>query len=836
MLPSPLPDYEKLGVFYLGRHYDLDGRKRLDDLVLYDSRDLVTHAVCVGMTGSGKTGLCIGLIEEAAIDGVPVIVIDPKGDLANLLLTFPELRPEDFLPWANPDEARRKGLSREAFAEQQAALWGKGLAEWAQDGARIQRLRDAADFAVYTPGSSAGLGVSILNSFACPPREIMDDRDLLRDRIATTVTSLLSLAGVSGDPMRSREHILLSTILGQAWDQGHDLDLAALVQQVQQPAVARVGVMELDSFFPPKDRFELAMSLNSLLASPGFGAWMEGQPLDIGALLHTPEGKPRVSIFSIAHLGEAERMFFVSLLLTQFVGWMRSQSGTTSLRAMLYMDEIAGYCPPVANPPSKGPLLTLMKQARAFGVGVVLATQNPVDLDYKGLSNAGTWFIGRLQTEQDKARVLDGLQGAAGSAGGAFDRERLNAILSKLGSRVFLMSNVHDETPTVFETRWALSYLCGPLTRAQIKALTDERRALEAAAMPERRSAARPDPQPASQPVPRPAPSTSAPASEPSVATEATRPVVPPDVPCYYLPIRSYQANATLEYRPYLLGLARAHVRDTKLDVETDLDGNRLAPFTSGPVVIEWERSEPIAVRESELREDPEEAAPYAELPAAATVAKSFTGWKRDLADVLVRQLRVDLYRCESLDVVSRPGEREGEFRARLQLVARERRDDAVARLRAKFAPKLQTLQDRLQRAQDAVEVQKAQARDAKVSTAVSFGTAVLGAIFGRKKVGVGTVSRAGTAARGVSRSMREGDDVARAMEKASSVKAQLAELQSELQAQIDAIAERMDPLTEPLDSVTLRPKKSAVKVSAVVLAWAPVWVGANGKATGGWR
>ncbi len=423
-------DFEKLGVFYLGRPYDWQQKKAQDGLILYDSKDLVTHAVCVGMTGSGKTGLCLALIEEAAIDGIPAILIDPKGDLANLLLTFPGLQPEDFRPWVNEDDARRKNLSVDDYARQQAELWQKGLASWGEDGARIQRLRDAADFAVYTPGSNAGIPLSILKSFAAPPPAIREDEELLRERIGTTATSLLGLLGIDADPIKSREHILIATILDTAWRQGQELDLAGLIQQIQTPPVKRVGVLDLDAFFPSKDRFALAMALNNLLAAPGFGAWLEGEPLDVANLLHTPEGKPRVAIVSIAHLNDAERMFFVSLLLNQVVGWMRTQSGTTSLRALLYMDEIFGFFPPVANPPSKTPLLTLLKQARAFGVGVVLATQNPVDLDYKGLSNTGTWFIGRLQTERDKARVLDGLEGAAGIAGQGFDRAELERILS----------------------------------------------------------------------------------------------------------------------------------------------------------------------------------------------------------------------------------------------------------------------------------------------------------------------------------------------------------------------------------------------------------------------
>ncbi len=465
-----MQDFETLGAFYLGRPYDLATRTATPAPLMYDSRDLLTHAVCIGMTGSGKTGLCIGLLEEALLDGIPAIIIDPKGDLANLALTFPSLSGEAFEPWVNEDEAQRAGQDVPTFAAAQAARWKQGLESWGQDGARIQRLRDAAEVTIYTPGSSAGTPVSILKSFAVPPAAVLEDRDLLRERLQTTVTSLLGLAGIEADPLQSREHILLAKLLETAWLAGTDMDLAALIQQIQTPTFTRIGALELDAFYPAKDRFGLAMALNNLLAAPGFDQWLTGAPLDVAAFLRTPEGRPRAAVFSIAHLSDAERMFFVSLLLNEILGWVRMQSGTTSLRALLYMDEIFGYMPPVANPPSKEPLMLLLKQARAFGLGVILATQNPVDLDYKGLSNTGTWFIGRLQTERDKARVLEGLSGASGDAGG-FDQSRMSEVLSGLGSRVFLMHNVHEQAPVTFETRWTLSYLRGPLTRTHIKQL-----------------------------------------------------------------------------------------------------------------------------------------------------------------------------------------------------------------------------------------------------------------------------------------------------------------------------------------------------------------------------
>ncbi|MEJ2721130.1 MAG: ATP-binding protein, partial [bacterium] len=435
--------YEKLGAFYLGRSYDIDAGQVTNELTLYDSRDLLTHAFCVGMTGSGKTGLCVTLIEEAAIDGIPALVIDPKGDLANLMLTFPDLRAEDFKEWIDEQQAERQGISPDEYARSQARLWRDGLESWGQTGERIGRLQNAAEFTVFTPGSEAGVPVSILESLSAPPPAIRADTDLFNERIGTTATSLLNLLGVNADPLKSREHILLSKILDESWRGGSDLDLPGLIRAIEKPPFSRVGILDLDTFLPADARFELAATFNNLLASPGFEAWRTGVPIDIDRLLYTPSGKPRISIFSVAHLSDNERMFFVSLLLNETLGWVRSRPGTTSLRAIVYMDEIFGFIPPVADPPAKRPLLTLLKQARAYGVGIVLATQNPVDLDYKALSNTGTWFIGRLQTDRDRARVLDGLEGASAGTRRGFDRAKTDRIIAGIGKRVFLMHNIH---------------------------------------------------------------------------------------------------------------------------------------------------------------------------------------------------------------------------------------------------------------------------------------------------------------------------------------------------------------------------------------------------------
>jgi hypothetical protein len=813
-----MQDYEKLGVFYLGRGYDLNAKTAAGELVLYDSKDLVTHAVCVGMTGSGKTGLCVALLEEAAIDNIPAIIIDPKGDLSNLLLTFPQLRGEDFRPWINEEDAQRKGLSVQEYADQQAALWKKGLADWGQSGERIQRLRDSAEIAVYTPGSNAGLPVSILKSFAAPGPAIRADGELLRERIETTVTSLFALLHIEADPLQSREHILISSIIDWAWRQGQDIDLAALIQHIQSPPFSRIGVLDLETFYPAKDRFALVMALNNMLAAPGFSAWMEGEALDVNLLLHGASGRPRLAIFSIAHLDDAARMFFVSLLLNQVLGWMRAQPGTTSLRAILYMDEIFGFFPPVANPPSKKPLLTLLKQARAFGLGVVLATQNPVDLDYKGLSNAGTWFIGRLQTDRDKQRVLDGLEGAAAGAGSGFDRQRMEQILAGLGNRVFLMNNTHEDAPVIFQSRWALSYLRGPLTREQIKQWMEPRKAAQPAAAP------------ASAPTDR-----SMAASAPAVSSTA-RPSLPPDVPQFFIPARgSAPANCRMLYQPVICGAAKVNFVDTKAGLDLNQDSVFQTRVTDEAVAVNWENARPLEVAISDLERAPREGAHFAEISSAGTKTKNYAAWNKDFVSWLYGTQSLQLWKSPAANVFSKPGENERDFRLRLQQASREKRDQMVEQIRQRYAPKVAALQERIRRAQETVERERAQATQQKLQTAISFGTTLLGAMLGRKAISASTLGRAGTAARGVGRSIKEGQDVGTAEENVAALQQQLADLSTEAAAAAEELQAKVDPLNEALDAVTIKPKKTNISVQLVALVWAPHWCDESGKATPAW-
>lgn len=819
-----MADFEKLGAFYLGRPHDLSTRTTSDTPLLYDSRDLVTHAACIGMTGSGKTGLCVGLIEEALIDGIPALIIDPKGDLSNLLLNFPDLSPAEFRPWVNDDDARRAGESVDAFAAKEAEKWQKGLARWGQDGARIRRLREAAEMAIYTPGSTAGLPVNVLASFDAPSADVLDDSELLRERLTTTASGLLGLVGITGDPLQSREHILVATLLEHAWRGGRSLDLVGLIQAIQAPPMARIGALDIEAFYPSRDRFGLAMAINNLLAAPGFDVWMQGEPLDVGRLLRTADGRPRCAIMSIAHLNDAERMFFVTLLLNEVIGWMRAQSGTTSLRALLYMDEVAGYLPPVAAPPSKAPILLLLKQARAFGVGVVLATQNPVDLDYKALGNIGTWFIGRLQTERDKARLLDGLQGTAVTAD--TDRAALDATLSALGNRVFLMHNVHEQQPVTFETRWVLSYLRGPLTRTQIREVMD-------------RSA---------RPATPLAAGTSAGASaagaaegratsEPAVSGDAGRltsaaPILPPGIAQHFLPIRSaVPAGVPVHYTPALYLSATLRFVDARRKIDESTTVQRLVPVRDGVVSVDWADAVATEVPAGDLDTTPVDGAQFAALPSAASSVKQYAAWRKTLAAALYAHETFDLLVSGDGALHQRPGESDGAFRVRVQEQQHEARDADVEKLRSRYASRLSTQQDRVRRTVQAIEREQGDVTQTGLQTVVTTLTGLAGALFGRKLGSATNVGRLGTAARSAGRTVKAQQDVARAKANHATEVEKLAALEAELEEQVHALQVRYGADT-PLSTVQLKPRKTDITLDVVTLAWVPQVINVDGSRT----
>jgi DNA helicase HerA-like ATPase len=788
-----MSDYEKLGVFYLGREFDLKSKKTTSNPLLYDSRDLTTHGICVGMTGSGKTGLCLSLLEEAAIDGIPAICIDPKGDLGNLLLAFPELKPEDFQPWIDAEEAGRKGLSVEDLAQKTADSWREGLAAWDQPIDRIARYKDSVDMTIYTPGGSAGLGLSILKSLDAPTIEIRESAESLRERVSGTVMGLLALLKIDADPITSREFLLLSTILETAWAAGKSLDLAELIRQIQSPPFETVGVMSLESVFASQDRFQLAMKFNTLVASPGFAAWRSGEPLDIKRLFHTSEGKPRLTIISIAHLSDAERMFFVTLLLNEVIAWMRSQPGTSSLRALLYMDEVFGYFPPTANPPSKTPMLTLLKQARAFGLGVVLATQNPVDLDYKGLSNCGTWWIGRLQTERDKARVLDGLEGAATAAGQGFNRAEMDKLISGLSQRVFLMNNVHEDHPILFQTRWALSFLRGPLSRTQISQLMQGRKAGEEGNSPARKN------------------------DDKSVSSGGSRPLLPPEIEEYFEPLK--KAGKTI-YCPSLLGEAKLHFTQTAGGIDLWEKVALIADISDCLPDEPWQSAEMIIEEAPEREKTPDNEASFAQMPGELAKPKTYSTLATGLKDHLYRNHSLKLFKYNPLKLLSNPGETEGDFRVRAAAKVSEQRDGEIEKLRAKFTTKRKTLEDKQLRAQQKLDREKSQAQSKMMDAAISIGTTIFGSLMGRKTISVTTIGKAATAAKTATKVATQKQDVAHAEESLESILQQIADLDSQIEAEVELLRSSANPASLEIESIEISPKKTEIQVDRVALYW----------------
>ncbi len=795
-------DFEKLGSFYLGKRYDTDTQKLSEDLVLYDSKDLTTHAVIIGMTGSGKTGLGIGMLEEAALDHIPVIAVDPKGDMGNLLLTFPQLTAESFRPWVNTRTATDNGQTVDEFAAGQAALWKKGLGQWGQTAKRIAQFRKNVDLAIYTPGSNAGLPISVLQSFNAPDQGLIDDVDLYRERVQATATGILTLLGIDADPVASREHILVSRLLDNAWKAGNDLSIPALIAEIQTPPISKIGVMSIDSFYPAKDRFALAMRLNNLLAAPGFEAWMQGEPLRAKSLLYTEEGKPRISVMSIAHLDDNQRMFFVCMLLNELIAWMRAQQGTSSLRAILYMDELFGYMPPVANPPSKKLFLTLLKQARAYGLGLVLSTQNPVDLDYKGLSNTGTWFIGRLQTERDKARVMEGLEGASS---GDFDKQAMERTIAGLGKRRFLLHNVHEDEAVAFNTRWVMSYLAGPLTRDHIRTLMSTTKNKIAAAAKA--------------------------ISKPKRKSQGSAPVLPPSIEQYFVS----GSGEDIVYHPRLVAGGDVVFTSSRYNIEDERAVLHTVEFDDGPVVIDWDNAEPLGITVGNLEDSGDKAASYAQCPAAASNAKGYPGWNKEYKRWLRQHENITLYRSKRFRLTSEAGETEGDFRTRLQDVASEKRDLAIAKVRKRYAGKVTTLENRLMRAEQATAVQKQQSTKRKLDAAVSFGTAILGAVLGRKRLSSSSATRMGSAIKTASSARKEAADVERAQQTAAKVRTDIAALSKALAKEVADLDTSFDAQAGALEEIVVRAKSTDIYVAVTGLVWLPYTTGEKERLTPAW-
>ncbi|HWR64915.1 MAG TPA: type IV secretion system DNA-binding domain-containing protein [Bellilinea sp.] len=813
------------GQFFLGKIFDMQAGKLTDELLQYDPADLTTHAVVTGMTGSGKTGMCIGLLEEAAIEGIPAIIIDPKGDLTNLLLHFPDLLPADFEPWIDPEVARREGKTPARAALSTAENWKKGLESWGLGATELNLLKDSVDFGVYTPGSSVGVPVNILSSFAAPGLPWDEHREILREKISTIVTALLGLIGLNDiDPLRSREHILLSNILENAWSKDSSLDLTELILQTQNPPFERLGAFPINNFFPAKDRFDLAMLLNNFLASPSFEIWREGVPLDIAKLLYSPDGKARHSIFYLAHLSEGERMFFVTLLFAAIESWMRSQRGTGALRALVYFDEILGYLPPVANPPSRPIMLRMLKQARAFGVGLLLATQNPVDVDYKGLSNAGTWFVGRLQTDQDKQRLLDGLD----SAGGGLDRSSTDKLISNLGKRTFLLHNVHGKGPKVFQTRWALNFLAGPLTRSQIPQLLKlipnaQQASAVTPAMPAGSMAAAPVSQVAARPS----------ASPPSPATgSTTRPVIPTGVNEYFIPNNLAFSEALTDarvpagakvtqggflYRPALFAQAEVVYLARKYNLELNRQVSALPQEARGRVV-NWDDFAWLPYKREELTGSALPTARFTSLPEWLADARTVNNLQSDFVDWVIRNGTIRVRANEALKVYAGPEVSTADFREMCSKAAKDAMQADVEKIEVAYRKKLETLEAKVKRQTMEVDSQQDELGQRRMEELGKGAELLFGLLGGRKRsVSSNLTKRRMTASAKADLKQEEAE--------LEQLEKQLVDLENEQKAALDEVNERWAEQVNNEVEVPVTAYRKDVYLDFFGIAWLPYYV-----------
>ncbi len=872
-----MPFIEAPTTFYLGRRYDPNSHKLADDIVYYDSRDLVTHAIVVGMTGSGKTGLCITMLEEAILDNIPAIIIDPKGDITNLLLTFPDLQPQDFEPWVNIDDARRAGLDLPSYAADVAHRWKDGLTSWGIVPDRLRWLKSIAKYSIYTPGSDAGLPISILASLAAPKEGWAGYEEAHREKINGIVTALLALIGKYVEPVKDKEHVIIANIFEYAWQRGQSLTLEDIILQVQKPPFTKLGVLDIDAYMSEKDRFKLAMQLNNIVASPSFQSWIQGESLDIQNLLYQPNGRARVSVFYTAHLNEAERQFITTLLLENIQSWMRSQSGTTSLRAVLYIDEMFGYFPPYPkNPPTKDPILRLLKQARAFGLGLILATQNPGDLDYKGLSNAGTWFIGRLQSENDRARVMGGLESLA-SADSQLNLKDVERLIADIEPRVFLMHNVHDnEGPVLVHTRWSMSYLRGPLTRQQVQTLMAEQKqellsrigvnayaaqGVGSLPLPPMGGAGAPPAPPGfnTQSMP-PAPPGFSTQAAPPVSTGYTSQAVPPinqgtqalrgpaapagfstnasvlpsTISQFYLPatMTGQQAlgqweqqthfaatnvsDPILAYKPVLLAQASVRYQDRKTQLYHARTFAFQIPGLERTGLVHWEEYQSNPVDPKRLSGEPLAAAIYGDMSSGLSDPKRMTALRGELVDLLYNTAHLQLPSNEKLGIYGRPDAQDSEFWAQVQQAAREQRDAEADAVAAKYEKLMDSVEEKLKRKEREMKSEKTELADLKREEMFTRGEALYGLFKGRLGHTLSRSSRATRYRRQSKEDLTESEQVIAELED------KMDELQKKFEAEIQAVNDKWAKAATEAQTYTITPYKKDIQVEVFGVGWLP--------------
>jgi len=769
--------YEKLGLFYLGKDVDKKTMDPIEALTLLKNKNFTTHAAIIGMTGSGKTGLGVGIMEEAALDNIPSIIIDPKGDMGNLCLSDPTFSPEIFEPWVR-DEANVKNEEPMVYAKKIATIWQEGLESWGQDSTRVEKF-NAVDKTIYTPGSSAGVAINVMSSLDVPPQEVMHDSDTFASYLKSTVSSLLSFIGIKGDPLESKEYILLAQVVSKSWVANEPLNIATIIGRIITPPFDKIGVLPLEDFYPKEKRFILATKFNGLLASPNFSQWLEGDDLDIQKLLYDEEGKAKVAIFSISHLNDEERMFFVTLLLNKYIAWMRSQSGTSALKALLYMDEIFGFFPPTKNPPSKEPMLILLKQARAFGLGVVLSTQNPVDLDYKGLSNIGTWFIGRLQTTQDIDKVIDGLGGKVGSS---FDKKEIKNILANLQKRTFFLKSAHLEDIRLFSTRWVLSYLKGPLKKAEISALMQNKKEAQKKRKENDTLKAKEDHFESYQNI-------------------------DDSIPQYY----EMDVSEENRYRATLGAKVQVHFYQARRGIDEEEVLILSLPLESSQRLVKWGNACEESEDFSRYMYSAPKKAEFTTLPKVILEDKALKKAIRELEETLYRTKELVLFRCVSPKLESKVGESRADFIVRLQDSLIERKEIEIEKLQERYAKKEKTLTTRLLRAKERVKKESSDSTSSMIET----GIAVLGALFGKA-----SPTKIGSALRKGSKVLKERGDMSRAEERMAEVEADIEALEYELEDKIDGLSEKYDIDNYEIESFSIKPRKTDIDVELCAVVW----------------
>jgi hypothetical protein len=763
--------YEKLGLFYLGKE------SQSEDLTLYKSKDLTTHAMIIGMTGSGKTGLGIDLIEEAAIDNIPSIIIDPKGDMGNLCLAFENLSAEEFAPWVE------SGKDPAAVAK----MWREGLQKSHQGISRVKKFA-AVEKTIYTPGSSAGVGVNILGSFEAPSAEVLDDSDTLSSLINTTVSSLLALLDIEADPLSSREHLLLSNIFYHYYTQGVSLSIEDLIGYIASPPFEKVGILSLKQFYPQKDRMKLAMALNGVISSISFSSWIEGEPLDIQKMLYDADGKAKIAIFNIAHLDDAQRMFFVTLLLNAYISWMRKQRGTSSLKSILYMDEIFGFFPPSKNPPSKKPMMLLLKQARAFGTGVVLSSQNPVDIDYKGISNIGTWFVGKLQTKQDIEKVLEPL-----AAKSKLTKAEIAQKLATLKGREFFLKNVHQDETINFTTRWVLSYLKGPITKDDIRTLMQQKKNAFSNQKEEEIPAV----------------------SEKNMQSGAKKPILSPEIKEYFV---TTDMSADSSYYPAVYVDAKVRFYNQKRAIDMIKEFSLELELYEDQQQFVWEDAQQSTLQNFVTKE-PHNAS-FAPLPALIRDARSLKAAQKSVANYLYTTQRVELFRQKELKIESKPDQSRSDFAVDVADRVRELRDEKIEKLEKKYKKKFESLEKKSERLEQKLQKEQEDVSAKTSDTLIDVGMALFGAFFGKRSSSLSSVRRGASAFKKGRSVLKEKDDVANVEAMIAELEEDMEQLQHELEDEIANVEERFCVENYPIESFAIKPRRSDISVDDIALLW----------------